>query len=291
MMERTGTLVLISIFLVSTAAGASFGSFSSGTEKTVNGRTATFTIEVLNLGSSPLHIELEAYQVDSDVTVRFNAPGSGFNSFTLPPSEVTSDPSSDASWFLLKNGKYVQTSEIKVKAFLDRARPDNVAHFKVRVKASTATPDSGYSGSQTNPTQSVVQVRSYSYTVRTSAARTSVAESETQNRTGALERAADFGAGLVQNFNDGFDGVFSGFSGGSATGSATHKPDIRVKDPGREQQGSDTGQQVSPEPRTSDSSEKQNNNVTGGFFSSVNPVTPALLLGALASMLYLLKVV
>ncbi|MFB6208337.1 MAG: hypothetical protein ABEJ69_03230 [Candidatus Nanohaloarchaea archaeon] len=287
MLRRTGTLLLVSILLVSTVAGASFGSFTSKTEKSVDGRTATYTISVLNLGSSPMEIELEPYRVDDDLTIRFDAPGDGFNSFTLPPSEVTSNPSDGKSWFLLKNGKYAETRKIKVKAFMDKARPDNIARFKVRLKAAPSTPESDYDGGQANPTQNVVQVREYSYTMETSAGRTSVEESESENSTGTFERAANFGAGLVQNFNSGFNSMVGGFTGDSST----NKPDIRVKDSGGNRQQPDTEQQFSSDTQNTGTSGGSQNKATGGFFSSVNPVTPVLLLGTLASMLYLLKVI
>lgn len=286
MLEKILAVLGAAAVLAGTVSASSFGSFSSGTERQVDGLTATYNIKVMNLGNRPLQVNLDTGNVDRDLTVRFDAPGSNFDSFKLEPSEVTDSPSDSKNWFLLGNGKYAEVKEITVKAFMDERRTDDTAHFTVNVKASTGSSTKKYGGEETNPTQNVVQVRSYSYTMKTTADRKPVQNVEEKKNSTVQKQQDSFGASLVQDFNRGFDRIVSGVGG---TGDATSKkPDVRVDDSsGETSNGTESFNRTS----TESPQQKENNRATGGFFSTVNPVTPMLVIGLMASTFYLFRVI
>lgn len=281
MMRKTVAGIIL-LMMLGTAAGSSFGSFSSKTSVQTDSRSATFTVSTLNLGNENLNVKVESYDVDSDLNIDVLTP-TGNNPFTLQPSEVTSNPSDSKTWFVLKNGEYAETQRVRIRAVFDQERPDNQASFKVRLQASPSSADSESSDENTtNPSQSVVQVRSYSYTVSTSTSRNAQAsaDEETSNNTQSF-------SSFVQSFTRSFNSIVGSVSRDQGGGG---QPDIRVQDDKNQEQDSGT-QDTSPDTTSPSSGDSENTtSPTGSFFSQVNPVTPVLLIAALGSVAYLLRV-
>lgn len=282
-MMRKAVVGILLVFLIGSVSASSFGSFSSRTSVETDSRSATFTISTLNLGNEPLNVRVEPYNVDEDLNIDVLTPA-GTNPFALQPSEITSNPSDSKTWFILKNGEYAETQRIQVRAVFDSQRPDNEASFNVRVEASpSGAGQESADQNTTNPSQSVVQVRTYSYTVQTSASRTSTATADEANPDDSGSQAF---SSFVQSFTSSFNSVIGSVRDSSSGNGG--EPEIRIEDDSSSDQS--TGNQNQDRSDNRDPNPENQSSPTGNFFAEVNPVTPVLLLAALGSVVYLFRV-
>lgn len=284
-----GSLTLL--VLIGLASGMSFGSYVSETQKEVDGRSAEFSINVMNLGQEDLTVSLSSRNSDSGtVTSPSEIP--------LQPSEVTSDPDTgldeDEEWLLLANGKYVKTKKIPVVFVADEGSQHE---FTVDLDAEvTGSPIQPSPGSDYSTAQKVVQSRSYRFEVSTSGVPGEADQDQespgNDNPQSSSETTDDSSfssaaSGIVDGARD-----FLGQDSDSEQEEAGEEDQQQTEDDGESQ--STQTEETTPETGEDDeSSETPGSQATGGFFAqtAANPVTATLLVGMMASVGYLMMVI
>lgn len=310
-MEKKLLIGILTVLMVASASANAFGTIPSSTAKSVEGTSGNFHIDMMNLGDQSLKIFLQPKNMDNGTSVRFNVSGqgTGFRSFILEPSEVEQNPRGQGPWFLWKDGSYVKTSRVGIKAISEEARDDNIARFDILVRAAPIN-NKEKEVENIDPSQSVVQVREYSFKLGVNGKEVKDTPSRTEQFIqGVQTTATDF----AENFLSGIRGnTGSPGSAPSAQPSPTSDTDVSVEDssddsddtsesdegskPGDKTQEDDKAGKVSE--TASRQSQDQNNqgaasksqNITGNFASQVNTTTVMLLFILSISGLYLLKV-
>ncbi len=306
---RTALVVVSLLFLVSAVSATSFGSMSSDTKKTINGKEASYRLSVFNLGSRTLEVSLSTELKSGDPEgIRIAHPAT----IELEPSEVTRNPTDGPRWFLLDDGRYVELTDIPVRVFVEEERASNNFRFQINLRAS---PKTGASGSG-DILQSISQVRSYTYELdvespRTGSSGSSGTTSGSIDSSGSSDFSSPSGgfSGTIQNgFNTVgsiWDSATSGFNlpGGDSdtdeTGGSTSQDDPGTGPDSNGSQGQEFDRDSvetdtpSGEDDIQGSTISDSNRATGGFLqgTGVNTVTLVLLVGVLLSSLYLLKVI
>lgn len=271
---KTVLIVTLVIGLTSLVTASSLGTFTSDTDITTSGNQASYSITLMNTGDEPLYITLEPRNVEG-ASIRFNN-----NSFALRASDPTTNPSNDGSWYYLGDGEYVRTRTVEMTVFLEDSSAET---FDLDIRAQpVGNPD------QTSPSrQDIVQVRTYSYSITQDG---SDPETEQQD-SGGEDVGFDIGG------NTGSGGVPEIDLGGSDSGTDTAQEsdgdtDVSINESENEQDEDQETINGSETSQNNSISGDSTNSPTGNFFQSqnINGTTIILILGLMASVTYLYKV-
>jgi len=305
-MRRKLTATILLIFLASAVSASSFGTVPSENSKNVTNDRGNFYIDVMNLGNQPLDVQVEAFNVDEDASIRLSMPQgaeSSFDSFILNPSIVTDSPDDTGKWFLVEKDRYVETSRIGITAI--RTGEKKKIDFDIRVTASTFS-DTEEETENVKPSQNVVQVREYSFDM------TASDRSNTQSNETLVDRARRIGSEVgrqvaesVDRFNPANSPSATPSTGsGSVTSSSSgsdsdQETDVTVNERDNQETGSESSntesapvgtRESSTEEEDIDSQGAKNQESVGSFTEQINSMTYVLGLALVVSAAYIVKV-
>lgn len=174
-------IVLISAGFVSlTAADMSFGSYTVKEEVTTSSE-AEFEIKVMNLADTSLEVEILS---DSDDNIELDH----VDQEILNPSivtETTSNYGDSIEWFLLEDGRYVETETLKVTA---RSPDTGTKSFDVTLRAGQSSSDLDDHDDGHSLEQEVAQSRTYSFEAHfESSSDSSDVSAETPSDSGSID--------------------------------------------------------------------------------------------------------
>lgn len=286
MQVKIPLILVLCTLLITTGASTSFGTFVTKSSDRLDGGRADYTLKMMNLGDQAMDIEIEPYNVPDDVTVRVDSGSGNFREFRLEPSEITSNPSDDKNWFFLRNGDYAEVTQVRISAIKSGSNAEG-GEFDIRIRASSSKETQYSEDDEAEPVQNIVQVRSHTFEMKPVNAQSGPSDSE---ETGGSEGSLD-GSSLFQSFSSTVNDFVSGISGSEETNSS--EPEVRIsggEDEGTDEQNirerTESDQEDSP-----GTNQTVGENVTGNFFSQTNSLTPVLVIVALGSILYLVKVI
>lgn len=292
-MRKVIYILLVMVVLSGLASGMSFGSYVSTNEKQVDGRSAEFTINMMNLGEEKLNVEINSRNTETGtITTPSEVP--------LPPSQTSENPEKDLGddeeWLLLSDGEYVKTKKVPVVFVANEAGNHE---FRIDLNAEVSGNQlPGQIGSDYSTAQKVVQSRSYTFEVSRSSNPSGGNEagntaegtsSETGTQTESSSISSD-PSGIVDRARD----LLNQDSDSSSQESQDQQANEEESDQtSSEEDELDDVQQESSSSPDNNRSEPASSSATGGFFeqTSSNPVTTVLLLGVMASIGYLVTVI
>lgn len=286
---RIGIFGVMIGLMVGAATASSLGTFTSETDVKATDGSATYSLTIFNIGQQDLEVTLQPANAE-DVSVAIGSSQIGLNygsdgsaSFNMEASPPTESPGSEGSWFYLGDGEYIRTYKFTVQASLLESSYES---FDINIRAKSAQ-----KGERQNLSQ-VVQVRTYSYTIR---------DGNVDRRSEEEQEDPDVGF----DFDQGNDGGFSGIPGlglqdGSQVGSGSRSdsdgdPQVTIGDDNTSGQGDDPGTEIGDinNSESSSSQSSSDNSLTGSFFQSqnINGFTVILIIGVMASAVYLYRVI
>lgn len=277
------------VLVMVTAASASFGSFASDSERTVDGTTASFGIKIFNLGEEPLNIEVNA---ESPEGADLIYP----ETYRVAPSKATKNPSDGSNWFYLGDGKYVKTVKIPVTLQKNPQSSKNTFKFDVNIQGTTSNDDNR---PQDRAFHKVQQVRTYTFKAITGPSSDSVPNQNqvftVQDDINSLSKnlkPLETVQRTVNSLNPLKDSSNSESGSRNSYDVETLTGSEENEEPKRNQKSSITDQQSSS---TSDPSDKPKSSqtgqkTTGNFFGAGTSMTAMLIAGITITMLYLVRV-
>lgn len=288
MRSKALLIIVLAVGLTATGVATSFGTFVTKDSDRLDGGQGDYTLKMMNLGDQAMDIEIEPYNVPDDVTVRVESGSGDFRSFRLEPSKVTSNPSGDDNWFVLRNGDYAKVKQIDISAIKSGSNNDG-GEFDVRIRASSSQDETSTGGDETEPVQNVVQVRSHTFEMVPVNANSEYRESEEPDSSQETLQADS----LFQSVSNTVNNIITG-SSDSTQEDNSGDPEVRVTG-GEEQQQETSDDNIREETGIEEQKDMEKNEtsadqVTGNFFAQTNSLTPVMIIAALGSVLYLMRV-
>lgn len=265
------TALLLVTFSTFAAADMSFGSYVV-TEEVSTDSEAEFEIKVMNLGDRSLEIDITS---ESNDDVRIDH----IDQMNLNPSivtETTSNHDSGIEWFLLDDGRYVETEIIKIRASSSERGTKN---FDITLRAGHNSPVIEDHEEDHSLEQEVAQSRTYSFEANFEGS-----SSSSSPETGSQPSAGAAG-GERQSRLEALKAPFERFTGGDSDSESAIKVEESTEEDDSEEssEGEVSGQDT-------ETGESETVDAVTGMFSraqSSEKTTLVLLAGITGSIIYL----